>query len=128
MAHFAKLNNNSIVEEVLVVDNSEIMNNGVESEIKGIEFLTNLTGYSNWKQTSYNMDKGVHLTGGSPFRLNYAQPGFKYDADLNGFIQAESPYPSWTLNTSTGYYHAPVPRPDPGSGYSWDEESQSWVQ
>jgi len=127
MAHFAKLNNSSIVEDVLVVADSDIMVDGVESEAKGIEFLTNLTGHSNWKKTSYNTFKGEHLNGGTPFRINYAGVGFKYDATLDGFIEDEKPYDSWTMNNSTGYYEAPTPRPE-GDGYSWDESTQTWVK
>jgi len=127
MAHFSKLNNDSIVEDVNVVNNSDIIVDGVESEAKGIEFLTNLTGHSNWKKTSYNTFKGEHLNDGTPFRINYGSVGFKYDDTLDGFIQNEKPYDSWTMNNSTGYYEAPTPRPE-GDGYSWDESTQTWVQ
>lgn len=129
MAHFAKLNNSSIVTEVLVVNNSDIIENGVESEAKGIEFLTNLTGHSNWKQCSYNTFKGTHLSGGTPFRINYPLLNeYKYDENLDGFIQNQKPYDSWILNNTTGVYEPPIAKPDSVNTYYWDESTTSWIK
>lgn len=75
MAHFAKLDENNIVLEVLVVHNSVLIDNGIEVEQKGIDFLTNITGHANWKQTSYN----------SNFRGVYAGIGYLYDPELDIF-------------------------------------------
>ena len=78
MAHFAKLDENNIVVEVIAVANKELLDNGVESEAKGIEFCKSLFG-GNWIQTSYNGN----------IRYNYAGIGFKYDATKDAFISPE---------------------------------------
>ena len=75
MAHFAELDNNNIVQRVIVVNNNELLENGIESESKGIAFCKSLFGGS-WIQTSYN----------STFRKNYAGIGFIYDAIKDAFI------------------------------------------
>lgn len=115
MAHFAKLDENNVVLEVLVVSNQELLDeNGIESEQKGIDFLTKLLGHSNWKQTSYN----------ASFRKNYAGIGWSYDATRDAFI-APNQFPSWTLDEETCRWIPPVPRPISPS--VWDEETQNWV-
>lgn len=116
MAHFAKLDDNNVVISVHVVNNDVITIDGVESEQAGIDFLTNLHGHSNWKQTSYNGNT----------RGKYAGIGDTYRSDLDVFLEPQ-PFPSWTLNTNTKLWEAPVPQPTTGSHY-WDEESQSWIE
>ena len=87
MASFAKIGLNNKVIEVLSVVNEVLHDaNGVEQEVIGIDFLTKLTGYPLWKQTSYNTKAGVHLTGGTPLRKNYAGIGDTYDEDRDAFI------------------------------------------
>jgi len=76
MAHFAKLDENNVVTTVVVVNNSELLVDGVESEAKGVEFLVSLFGDSNWKQTSYN----------ATIRKNAAGIGYTYDPDRDAFI------------------------------------------
>jgi hypothetical protein len=115
MAHFAKLDDNNVVLAVHVVNNDVITVDGVESEQAGIDFLADLHGHNNWKQTSYN----------GSFRKNYAGIGYTYDSNLDAFIP-QQPYPSWTLDSNARWV-APVPRPE-GSGWSWNEESQSWEE
>jgi hypothetical protein len=119
MAHFAKLNDQNVVLDVNVVNNETINNLPFpESEPVGVAFLTDWSGgYTNWKQTSYNAN----------FRKNYAGIGFTYDAVLDAFI-APKPFPSWLLNTTTCQWNAPTPYPTDGKMYSWDEETQSWVE
>jgi hypothetical protein len=78
MAHFAKLDENNVVVEVIAVANKELLDNGVESEAKGIEFCKSLFG-GNWIQTSYNGN----------IRYNYAGVGFKYDETKDAFISPE---------------------------------------
>lgn len=117
MAHFAQLDENNTVLQVIVVNNNELMVDGVESEDKGILFCKSLFGEdTRWKQTSYN----------GSFRKNYAGIGYTYDPILNAFISPK-PYPSWVLNETTCQWEAPVPYPDDGKAYFWDEQSQSWV-
>lgn len=117
MAHFAKLNPNNIVEQVIVVSNDVILDeNGVEQEELGINFCKNLFGQSTvWKQTSYN----------NSFRKNYAGIGYTYDAIRDAFIPPK-PYNSWILNEETCVWDPPIPRPVDGTGYLWDDISETW--
>jgi hypothetical protein len=118
MAHFAKLDDSNIVLEVIVLNNAVIDNLPFpESEPVGIEFLIEWSGgYTHWLQTSYN----------ATFRKNYAGIGFTYDPTLDAFIRPQ-PFPSWTLNTTTCQWEAPVPYPTDGKDYYWDEATLSWV-
>ena len=118
MAHFAKLDDNNVVLDVNVVNNDVIDNLPFpESEPIGIAFLTDWSeGYTNWKQTSYNAN----------FRKNYAGINFTYDTTLDAFIPPQ-PYPSWVLDTSTCKWHAPIPYPNDGKIYFWNEAKLSWV-
>ena len=126
MASFAKIGLNNKVIEVLSVHNNELKDsNGIEQEVNGIDFLTKLTGWSIWKQTSYNTIGGVHKLGGTPLRKNHAAIGYTYDEDRDAFI-APKPYPSWILNETTCQWEAPVIKPDDGQNYDWNEENQQW--
>ena len=116
MASFAKIGLNNKVIEVLSVHNNELLDsNGVEQEGIGIDFLTKLTGWSIWKQTSYNGN----------IRKNYAGIGFTYDEDRDAFIPPK-PFDSWTLNEETCIWEAPVAHPNNGQTYSWNEETKQW--
>ena len=123
MAHFAKLDSNNNVIDVVVVNNDVL--GSPESEATGITFLTNLTGHSIWKQCSYNSLGGQHLLGGTAFRKNYPGPGFIYDMTRDAFI-APQPFSSWLLNDTTCMWEPPVARPDDGKKYNWDEKTISW--
>jgi hypothetical protein len=126
MASFAKIGLNGKVIEVLSVVNEVLHDaNGVEQEVIGIDFLTKLTGWAIWKQTSYNTKGGVHLFGGTPFRKNHAGKGFTYDEDRDAFIPPKS-YPSWILNENTCLWEAPVAMPINDNKYSWNEQTLSW--
>ena len=126
MASFAKIGLNSKVIEVQSVVNKVLHDsNGVEQENIGIDFLTKLTGWSIWKQTSYNTIGGVHKLGGTPLRKNYAGIGFTYDEDRDAFISPK-PYASWVLNEETCQWEAPVALPDTENRYNWNEETQQW--
>lgn len=120
MAHFAKLDENNVVINVLIVNNDAVTVNGSESEQAGIDFLNNLYGHGVWKKTSYNTFGGVHKLGGTPFRKNYAGKGFTYDSVRNAFIPPR-PYASWTLNESTCLWDCPITYPDDGKFYHWNE-------
>ena len=118
MAHFAKLDSENNVIHVSVVDNDILIDEfGNESENLGIQHLTKVHGYSNWKQTSYN----------GSFRGCYASKGYQYNPELDIFIQPQ-PFPSWVLNKSKGCWEAPIPQPKDGKLYHWEEESRSWVE
>lgn len=138
MAHFARLNENNIVTQVVVVHNNELLDNGIESEQKGINFLKSLFGQDTiWKQTSYNTRKGKYYNSDNTlgdqskaFRKNYAGVGYFYNQQLDGFI-SEKPYSSWILNESTCSWEAPVPYPGNYEElkplYLWNEDTQSWI-
>ena len=114
MAHFAKIGLNSKVIETVVVNNNELLDsNGVEQEANGVDFLTKLTGWAIWKQTSFNTFAGQHTLGGTPFRKNYGAIGFTYDEDRDAFIPPKL-YNSWTLNETTCQWEAPVSHPNDG--------------
>lgn len=117
MAHFARLDENNVVIAVHVVHNNELLDeNGNESEEKGVSFLTNLHKYPHWKQTSYNGN----------IRKNYAGIGYTYDVQRDSFIPPR-PYASWVLNEDTCTWQPPVPYPDDGKQYQWDEPTTSWI-
>jgi len=116
MANFAKIGLNNKVIEVLSVHNNELLDsNGAEQEVNGIDFLTKLTNYPVWKQTSYNNN----------FRKNYAGIGMIYDEDRDAFIP-KKPYSSWTLNETTCQWESPVAKPDDGERYTWNENNERW--
>ena len=126
MASFAKIGLNNKVIEVLSVHNNELLDaNGVEQEVNGIDFLTKLTGWAIWKQTSYNTNAGVHSFGGTPLRKNHASIGMTYDEDKDAFIP-KKPYASWILNEDTCLWEAPVALPDTENRYNWNEETTTW--
>ena len=133
MASFAKIGSNNKVIEVLSVHNNELLDsNGVEQEANGINFLTNLTGWSIWVQTSYNTIGGVHNNGGTPLRKNHAGIGYTYDEDRDAFI-APKPFNSWILNEDTCLWESPIARPElteeeinNNNYYSWNEDNQTW--
>lgn len=117
MAHFAQIDENNIVQQVIVVHNNELLDeNGIEQESKGIQFCQSLLG-GNWVQTSYN----------ATFRKNYAGIGYTYDTVRDAFIPIK-PYESWVLNEDTCQYEAPTTYPNDGKVYSWDEETVSWIE
>jgi hypothetical protein len=116
MAHFAALDENNVVTQVIVVANKDTADaNGVEKEYIGAAFCEKLFG-GTWKQTSYN----------GTIRKNYAGIGYTYNADIDAFVPPQ-PYASWVLNNDTAQWEAPVPMPDDGEMYFWDEETTSWV-
>ena len=115
MAHFARIDENNVVTQIVVVANKDTADaDGVEKEHIGAAFLEKLFG-GVWKQTSYNGN----------IRKNYAGIGYTYDAGIDAFVPPQ-PYASWVLNDAA-QWEAPVPMPDDGQMYSWDEDSQSWV-
>jgi hypothetical protein len=126
MAHFAKINTDNIVVDVVVVKDNEILIDSLENEQKGIDFLNSLfnTNY-NWKKTSYNTYGGVHINDGTPFRKNFAGIGFTYDSGRDAFISPK-PFNSWSLNETTCQWEAPVAYPDDNKKYRWNEDTTSW--
>ena len=117
MAHFAQLDESNTVVQVVVVNNSELLDeNGQEIEAKGAAFCQSLFG-GRWVQTSYN----------GKFRKNYAGIGYVYDSGKDAFIPPK-PFNSWLLDEQTCLWSAPVPMPDDGKRYEWNEETTSWTE
>jgi hypothetical protein len=126
LAHFAKLDENNIVTQVIVVANEDTADtNGVEVEEIGVAFCKKLLGANTrWKQTSYNNN----------MRIRYAGIGYSYDEALNAFIPPK-PFESWVINEETADWVSPVgPAPDlteeeieARSFYRWNEENGEWV-
>jgi hypothetical protein len=114
MAHFAEIDENNMVINVIVVANEDTTDeNGVEIEALGVEFCKNLLG-GTWVQTSYNDN----------IRKQYAGIGYSYDPDADVFI-APSPFPSWQLDENHDW-QPPTPRPD--GNFYWDEDNRQWVE
>ena len=121
MAHFAQLDDNNVVIQIIVVSNDDCSDaNGTESESIGVAFCQKLLGANtNWKQTSYNGN----------MRVRYAGIGYSYNASLDAFVPPQ-PFPSWTLNNTTAAYDPPLTEPTlteeqitAGSYYVWDEDA-----
>ena len=113
MAHFAKVNG-GIVEQVIVAE-PEFFDTFVDSSP------------GEWIQTSYNTYGGVHKTGGTPLRKNFAGIGYTYDKELDAFI-APKPFASWSLNETSCLWEPPSPYPSDGKAYRWDEPTTNWVE
>ena len=116
MAHFAEIGLNNTVLRVIVVHNNDCLLDGVETESVGAEFCRSHFG-GTWVQTSYNGN----------IRKNYAGIGYTYDSQRDAFIPPK-PYPSWVLNEQTCVWDAPIPSPNDGKMYLWDEATTSWVE
>jgi len=121
MAHFAKIDENNVVTQVVVVDNKDTADAlGVEKEHIGAAHLEKILG-GTWKQTSYNAN----------MRKNYAGIGYTFDAQRDAFIPPK-PFNSWVLNEATCHWQAPTPMPedagtgDPPKMYFWNEDTVSW--
>ena len=114
MAHFAKLDANNVVTQVIVVGNQDTADNsGTETESIGIAFCQKLTGIDTiWKQTSYNAN-------GNGFRGNYAGIGATYMTDVEtlgvaktDIFISQQPYPSWVIGIQTAQWYPPTPPGD----------------
>ena len=130
MASFAKIENNIVISVVSVVNEVLKDSNGIEQENIGIDFLKTLYGQdTNWKQTSYNTNGGIHSLGGTPFRKNHAGIGYTYDETRDAFISSK-PYNSWVLNEDTCRWKAPISKPTEelkeNQYYYWNESIINW--
>jgi hypothetical protein len=119
MAHYAFLDENNIVTEVIVGKNEG--EDGIDWEVWYADFRGQVC-----KRTSYNTIAGVHNNGGIPFRKNYAGIGYTYRSDIDAFT-APQPYASWTLDANA-QWQAPVAMPTDDKMYSWDEATTSWIE
>jgi len=115
MAHYAQIDENNIVTQVIVIDNKDTADaNGIEKEYIGAAFCERLFG-GTWKQTSYNGN----------IRKNYAGIGYTYREDIDAFV-APKTYPSWILDANA-QWQPPTPMPTDGGMYRWDEDTTSWT-
>ena len=112
MSHYAHIDDNNRVIEVIVVNDDQIDSGEFGDPTK-------------WIKTSYNTQAGEHMLGGSPLRKNFAGPGMTYDPVRDAFY-APQPYPSWILNEDTCIWEAPIPWPQPHGFYSWNEDQRRW--
>jgi hypothetical protein len=118
MAHFAQLDNNNTVLQVIVISNADLLDeNGVEQEALGVAVCEAVVGAGPWVQTSYNGN----------FRKQYAAIGYIYQPDVDVFYNPVGPYPSWSLDENYDW-QAPTPMPDDGKQYLWHEDLLTWVE
>jgi hypothetical protein len=110
MAHWAEIDENSIVLRVTVGDNNDL--NGDE----GYQWLIDNLG-GTWIKTSYNGN----------MRKNFAGIGYKYDENLDAFIPPQN-YKGWVLNENTCQWESPIPYPEDGKSYYWNEEKENWEE
>lgn len=121
MAHFAQIDENNIVTQILVTDNNDP--NGDE----GFQFITDRFG-GVWIKTSYNTVRNEHKLGGTPLRGNFACIGMTYDSEKDLFLYPK-PYPSWVLNESKADWEAPIEDTrDPLKPYEWNEDLLEWIE
>jgi hypothetical protein len=116
MAHYAQIDSNNIVTQVIVIDNKDTADaNGTEKEYIGAAYCERLFG-GTWKQTSYN----------ATIRKNYAGIGYKYQSDIDAFVPPQ-PYASWTLDANAKW-QPPTPMPTGSGMYNWDEATLAWLE
>ena len=135
MAHYAFINDENIVVQVIVGNNEDTTPpEGFDTWEAYYESLEWHTGTC--LRTSYNTYQNSHILGGTPFRGNYASVDMIYDATNDVFYE-QQPYASWTLDSSTWTWQPPVPYPtltqeqldaDDVTSYYWDEETTNWIQ
>jgi hypothetical protein len=156
MAHYAKLDENNIVIDVIVIANKNCLDeHGIECEEPGRCLCEALTGHAKWKKTSYNTRRGIHFNSNTgeisedqskAYRLNFAQEGMIYDESLDGFVVTENfikkIFPRMVINPQTGYWSLPKPSiPVPEDSqlneypldtyrepWFWDEYEFEWVK
>lgn len=115
MAHFAKIDENNIVQSVIVISNDLLLDsNGIEQESLGSTFCTENFG-GTWIQTSYN----------GSIRKNYAATNYTYNEEIDAFVPPKI-FKSWILNADKADYEAPITKPNDGQMYKWNEEFQVW--
>lgn len=121
MAHYALLDENNVVVTVITGRDEDEVVDGIDN---WEEYYGNFHG-QRCLRTSFNTHGNEHLMGGAPFRGNYATIGGTYDEELDAFLDVK-PFPSWTLNEDTLLWEAPVPRPEDGTFYWWNEDAGEW--
>ena len=136
MAYYALINDKNIVINVISgVDEDVVQLDTDGTEVGGSteaweKFYSSLPWFEGLvcKRTSYNTLGNEHLTGGTPFRANYASIGYTYDQDFDAFIPPRQ-YPSWKLNYTNYQWEPPIPKPEEieNRSWKWSEPNQEWV-
>ena len=152
MAHYAQIDENNIVTNVIVISNEDVTNNGGERSTQAEQWVSDNFGGGTWKQTSYNTNIGRYYdpeTGleaedqSKAYRKNYAGIDYIYHSDIDAFSPPQ-PYASWTLNSTTARWQPPVAFPTITTtgttltgplgvsweqiyDYRWDEENARWL-
>lgn len=117
MAHFAQLDENNVVQQVIVIANEDCGGGDFpSSEAPGQAFIAGLGLEGNWKQTSYN----------SNFRKHYAGIGYTYD-EINDVFISPRPFASWNLDENFDW-QPPVAMPTEGGPWIWNEEAGNWEE
>ena len=117
MAHFAQIGLNNKVISVTLIDDSIITDaDGVEREDLGVDYLANLTGYPIWKRTWKDGSQ----------RKRFGSKGYTYDEENDCFLPLK-PFPSWSVDTETLNWKAPVDYPDDGEYYVWNDAGRNWI-
>jgi hypothetical protein len=143
MAHFAKISEEGIVLSVIYIEDKYLLDeNNQESESVGQQYLQTHNNWpaNLWIKTSYNTMSNLHRTGGTPFRGNYAQIGYKWYSEYNCFLHQKQ-YASWVFNSEKACWISPIGNPpsltqeqldetiangDPVYRYDWNETNQTW--
>ena len=120
MAHYAFIDENNIVTEVIVGKDE------TDDFCDWEEYYQRYRPGMRCKRTSYNTIGNVHINGGIPFRKNFAAVGYSYDDATDSFIP-QKPFPSWILNQESCIWNPPIPYPDGDMPYYWDEFGQTWI-
>lgn len=124
MAHYAFLDENNIVTEVIPGRDENDLDNLPNVFSSWEEWYADYRNQT-CKRTSYNTKNNQHQLDGTPFRGNFAGIGYTYD-EINDVFYAPQPYPSWVLNETTWTWEAPIPYPSDNNFYLWNEETTSW--
>jgi hypothetical protein len=137
MGSFVKLNKDNYVIQGVSLLNEVFTINDIEIEQIGIDFLNNLYNTNDrWLKMSYNTRGGIHYQADNntpsqdqskAFRKNAAGIGYYYDSIRDAFIPPK-PFPSWTLNEQTCLWQSPIPYPNDGKMYQWNEEIGNWKE
>jgi hypothetical protein len=123
MAHYALLDENNIVTQVITGKDETDQRDGVD--VNWEEWYKDFHSATDCKRTSYNTVFNTHTLGGTAFRGNYASQGYIYDSSNDVFMMPK-PYPSWVINESSWTWEAPTDMPDDGKSYDWNETNQTW--
>ena len=126
MAHYAFLNDNNIVTEVITGVDEDAKDDLPDEFNSWEEFYADFRGQT-CKRTSYNTSGNEHNDSGTAYRGNYAGVGYTYD-ETNDVFYSPKPYSKWTLNETTWTWEAPEAYPDDGKDYVWNDNKGEWEQ